>query len=40
MQSKSANTVQLANRRSFYRRVRKLDNRVLRYHLAMLTLNR
>ena len=26
--------------RSFYRRVCKLDNRVMRYYLAMLTLNR
>ncbi len=40
MHSKSVNTKKLANIRSFYRRVRKLDNRVLRYHLAMLTLNR
>ncbi len=40
MQSKSANTVQLANIRSFYERVRKLGRGVLRYPLAMLTLNR
>ena len=40
MQSKSANTVQLYNRRSFYERVRKLGRGVLRYHLAMLMRNR
>ena len=26
--------------RNFYKRVCKLDNGVMRYHLAMLTLNR
>ena len=40
MHSKSANTVQLANRRSFYERVRKLGRGGLRYQLAMLMLNR
>jgi len=40
MQSKSANTVQLANRRSFYERVRKLGRGVLRHHFFMLTLVR
>ena len=40
MQSKSANTVELANIRSFYERVRNLGRGVRRYHLAMLMLNR
>ena len=40
MQSKLANIVMVLMIRSFYRRVRKLDNRVLRYHLAMLMRNR
>ncbi len=40
MQSNSVNTKKLANIRSFYERVRKLGRGVLRYPLAMLTLNR
>ena len=40
MQSNSVNTIKLANIRSFYERVRKLGRGVLRYPLAMLTLNR
>ena len=40
MQSKSGNTVELANIRSFYERVRNLGRGVRRYHLAMLMLNR
>ncbi len=40
MHSKSANTVQLANIRSFYELVCKLGRGVLRYPLAVLMLNR
>ncbi len=40
MHSKPANTVQLANIRSFYELVCKLGRGVLRYHFAVLMRNR
>ncbi len=40
MQSKSANTVKLANIRNCYERVHKFGRGVVRYHFFMLTLVR